>query len=117
MARCGTVSGVARVANLAFHKAVMVRWTVTDWSTVTEQPAWHVPGSSRDGTDQFQFQLELPPLPAGGRLELCLRFTAGGKDHWYNNEGDNYCFKVWGAADCGGHCDINPSDVNPLEQS
>jgi hypothetical protein len=103
-----TVSGMVRVANLAFHKAVTVRWTVTDWSTVTEQPAWHLPGSSRDGTDQFQFRLELPPLPAGRRLEICLRLTAGGKDHWDSNGGDNYCFQVRGLADCGGHCNLNP---------
>lgn len=85
------VSGLVRVANISFHKAVTVRWTVTDWATVQEQPAQYV--TSEGDTDKFSFSVRCGRLEVGGRLQLCIKFSCSG-EHWDSNRGDNYVFQV-----------------------
>ena len=41
-----TISGIVRVLNIDFHKAVTVRWTVNDWRTHCDQAGTYVDGSS-----------------------------------------------------------------------
>jgi len=89
-----TVSGIVRVLNLDFHKAVTVRWTANEWNTVTEQQAQYVTGSSQGNTDKFSFRLECGSLPVGSRLQLCLKFSCLG-EHWDSNGGANYFFQVF----------------------
>ena len=88
-----SVTGTIRVVNLSFHKTVVVKWTTNDWASSAETTATYVKGSSKDGTDQFRFKLELGSLPVGNRLQFCLKFICEG-EHWDSNGGANYVFQV-----------------------
>ena len=89
-----SIAGTVRVVNLSFHKTVIVRWTIDDWTSVAETTASFVKGGSQDGTDQFRFKLELrESLAVGGRIKFCLKFVCEG-EHWDSNGGANYVFQV-----------------------
>ena len=87
------VKGIVRVANISFHKAVTVRWTINNWRSVSETDAEYIPGSSSGNTDKFTFRLSYPPLKTGDRLQFCLRYECEG-EHWDSNQGANYIFQV-----------------------
>ena len=87
------VKGIVRVENISFQKAVIVRWTVNNWATVSENDAEYVVGSSSGNTDKFTFRLSYPPLKTGDRLQFCLRYECLG-EHWDSNQGANYIFQV-----------------------
>ena len=88
-----SVTGTIRVVNLSFHKTVVVKWTTNDWASSAETTTTYVKGSSKDGTDQFRFKLELGSLPVGAKLEFCLKYVCEG-EHWDSNGGANYAFQV-----------------------
>ena len=89
-----SIAGTVRVVNLSFHKTVIVRWTIDDWTSVAETTASFVKGGSQDGTDQFRFKLELgESFAVGGRIKFCLKFVCEG-EHWDSNSGANYVFQV-----------------------
>ena len=89
-----SIAGTVRVLNLSFQKTVIVRWTIDDWASTAESSASYVKGSSREGTDQFRFKLELKEsLPVGARLQFCLKYICEG-EHWDSNGGANYVFQV-----------------------
>ena len=89
-----TVSGVVRVANVAFDKQLAILYSVDGWTTPgREVEASYLPGSNDGTTDRFAFVLEPPPREttvAGARLEFAVAYTAGGKTYWDNNAGSNY---------------------------
>jgi len=87
------VSGIVRVLNISFNKSVIVRWTVNDWSLVTEQQAYYVPGSSHANTDKFSFKMKVGRCPVGTRLQFCLKYSCMG-EHWDSNGGENYVFQT-----------------------
>jgi|ERR1712192_105353 len=91
------IAGTLRVVNLSFHKTVIVRWTINDWASTAESTASYVKGSSRDGTDQFRFKLELAAagggLATGARVQFCLKYICEG-EHWDSNSGANYVFQA-----------------------
>jgi len=92
-----SITGTVRVVNLSFHKTVIVRWTINDWASVAESTASFVKGSSRDGTDQFRFKLELAAgesLGVGSRIQFCLKYICEG-EHWDSNGGANYVFQAF----------------------
>lgn len=90
-----SIAGTVRVVNLSFHKTVIIRWTIDDWTSVAESSASFVKGSSREGTDQFRFKIELREnLPVGGRIQFCLKFVCEG-EHWDSNGGANYIFQAF----------------------
>ena len=91
-----SIAGTVRVVNISFHKTVIIRWTINDWASTAESTASYVKGSSRDGTDQFRFKLELAAagsLAVGGRVQFCLKYICEG-EHWDSNGGANYVFQV-----------------------
>lgn len=89
-----TVSGVVRVANVAFDKQLSILYSTDGWNTPgTEVIASYLPGSNDGATDRFAFVLEPPPnvtAVAGARLEFAVAYTAGGQTYWDNNAGANY---------------------------
>merc|ERR1719234_2306501 len=91
------IAGTLRVVNLSFHKTVIVRWTINDWASTAESTASYVKGSSREGTDQFRFKLELQSagggLATGARVQFCLKYICEG-EHWDSNSGANYVFQA-----------------------
>ncbi|KAL8194774.1 UNVERIFIED_CONTAM: hypothetical protein K2H54_031946 [Gekko kuhli] len=85
--------GAVRVLNLAYEKAVSVRYTLNRWASCNEVPAAYLPpppaAHAADGlTDRFAFLL---PVGAGTTLlEFALRYRVAGAEYWDNNDGHNY---------------------------
>merc|ERR1719234_2478068 len=101
------IAGTLRVVNLSFHKTVIVRWTINDWVSTAESTASYVKGSSREGTDQFRFKLELQAaggsLATGARVQFCLKYICEG-EHWDSNSGANYVFQALPTSSWGKPC-------------
>ena len=89
-----TISGVVRVANVAFDKELTILYSVDGWTTAgREVAASYLPGSNDGATDRFAFVLEPPPnltAVAGTRLEFAVAYKAGDDTYWDNNAGANY---------------------------
>lgn len=88
--------GVVSVANLAFHKHVVARFTVDYWKTVSEVTAEYNHDIRRkqanDGFDRFDFNIKLSDITnlESKTLFVCIRYTVGGQEFWDNNESMNY---------------------------
>uniref|UniRef100_A0A669QTY5 Protein phosphatase 1 regulatory subunit 3E n=1 Tax=Phasianus colchicus TaxID=9054 RepID=A0A669QTY5_PHACC len=85
--------GAVRVLNLAYEKAVSVRYTLDRWASCSEVPAAYQPAGPADGlTDRFAFHLPLGPAAAGSEaaLEFAVRYRVAGAEYWDNNGGSNY---------------------------
>ncbi|XP_054054247.1 protein phosphatase 1 regulatory subunit 3E [Rissa tridactyla] len=83
--------GAVRVLNLAYEKAVSVRYTLNRWASCAEVPAAYQPAGPADGlTDRFAFLLPLGPAAAEAALEFAVRYRVAGAEYWDNNEGANY---------------------------
>ncbi|XP_051485635.1 protein phosphatase 1 regulatory subunit 3E-like [Apus apus] len=81
--------GAVRVLNLAYEKAVSVRYTLNRWASCAELPAAYQPPGPKDGlTDRFSFFLPLGTAEAA--LEFAVRYRVAGAEYWDNNEGANY---------------------------
>lgn len=86
-----TVSGLIRVANIAYQKSVIVRHTVNGWMTYSDDAATYVSGSNDGATDRFSFTIHLPEyFGFGSRLEFSVMFSAGDQQFWDSNFGSNY---------------------------
>ncbi|KAI9007253.1 putative phosphatase regulatory subunit-domain-containing protein [Gaertneriomyces semiglobifer] len=97
---------VAEVAvqNIAFAKAVIIRYTTDNWATYTEGSAEYQKSLSRSGggvlgADQFTWEADLNDIfgvdATEGRLDMAVRYEVAGQTHWDNNNGQNYyvCFE------------------------
>jgi hypothetical protein len=88
--------GVVSVANLAFQKHVVARFTVDYWKTVSEVTAEYNHDvrkrQAHDGFDRFDFSIKLSDITDLGSktLQVCIRYTVGGKEYWDNNDSMNY---------------------------
>lgn len=87
-----SIRGIVRVRNLAFEKWVAVRFTLDHWQTVSEVSAEHLESMGAN-SDRFVFSIRLQDLLS--RIEektmfIAIRFTAGGREIWDNNDGQNY---------------------------
>uniref|UniRef100_A0A8C8RCD5 CBM21 domain-containing protein n=1 Tax=Pelusios castaneus TaxID=367368 RepID=A0A8C8RCD5_9SAUR len=81
--------GAVRVLNLAYEKAVSVRYTRDRWGSCAEVAAAYLGPGPADGlTDRFGFHL--PATAPGGALEFALRYRVAGAEYWDNNGGLNY---------------------------
>lgn len=85
-------SGVIRVLNISFHKAVYIRSTMDNWATYYDHPAEYVQGSHDGVTDQFSFKLSFAPpyITHGSRTEFVVRYETSDGDYWANNSSMNY---------------------------
>ncbi|NXX17433.1 PPR3E phosphatase, partial [Podargus strigoides] len=82
--------GAVRVLNLAYEKAVSVRYTLNRWASCAEVPAAFQPAGPADGlTDRFAFFLPLAAA-AEATLEFAVRYRVAGAEYWDNNGGANY---------------------------
>ncbi|NXW44318.1 PPR3D phosphatase, partial [Nyctiprogne leucopyga] len=92
-AEAAGLRGAVRVLNLAYEKAVSVRYTLNRWASCAEVPAAYQPGGPGDGlTDRFAFFLPLGAAAAAAEptLEFAVRYRVAGAEYWDNNEGANY---------------------------
>ncbi|XP_036959911.1 protein phosphatase 1 regulatory subunit 3A isoform X2 [Acanthopagrus latus] len=85
-------TGVVRVLNISFHKAVYIRSTMDSWATYFDHPAEYVQGSHDGATDQFSFKLSFAPpyITHGSRIEFVVRYETSDGDYWANNSSMNY---------------------------
>ncbi|KAM6924475.1 protein phosphatase 1 regulatory subunit 3A [Xenentodon cancila] len=85
-------SGIIRVLNISFHKAVYIRSTMDNWASYFDYPAEYVQGSHDGDTDQFSFKLSFAPpyTTHGSRIEFVVRYETSGGDFWANNSSMNY---------------------------
>ncbi|CAO3620398.1 unnamed protein product [Cunninghamella blakesleeana] len=92
--------GRCRVANLAYEKKVMIRYTFDYWDTHHEvQASYREPIASTTNTwDRFTFELPLPHTSdenAHKKVKpltcfLALKYMVNGQEFWDNNDGKNY---------------------------
>ncbi|KAL1855088.1 hypothetical protein Plec18170_004504 [Paecilomyces lecythidis] len=88
--------GVVAVANLAFHKLVVARFTLDYWRTISEVTAEYNHDVRRkqahDGYDRFNFSIKLADQAnlESKTMFICIRYNVQGQEFWDNNSNLNY---------------------------
>ena len=87
--------GQVAVANLAFHKTVIARFTFDFWKTTSEvlcQYCNDLRQKPQDGYDQFSFSIKLSDQTNIERktMFICIRYQVNGQEYWDNNNSMNY---------------------------
>jgi len=91
-----TLIGNVAVANLAFHKLVVARFTLDYWKTTSEVVAEYNNDvrkkQTHDGYDRFNFNIKLTDQAnlESKTLLLCVRYNVNGQEFWDNNNDMNY---------------------------
>ena len=91
-----TLMGNVAVHNLAFHKLVVVRFTLDYWKTTSEVIAEYNNDIRRkqinDGCDRFTFNIKLEDQAnlESKTMFFCVRYRVAGQDLWDNNYSTNY---------------------------
>lgn len=91
-----TLVGVVAVANLAFHKSVVARFTFDYWKTTSEVTAEFNHDVRRkqanDGYDRFSFSIKLADQAnlENKTMFACIRYNVNGQEFWDNNNFMNY---------------------------
>ncbi|KAI8636273.1 putative phosphatase regulatory subunit-domain-containing protein [Parasitella parasitica] len=95
------IKGKLMVRNLALDKSVSIRYTFDAWTTVQDVDAsFFGPYLKNTSFDIYEFAMELGYRQLTdrgemrGKLEFAVRFTAGDKDYWDNNNGRHYQIKI-----------------------
>lgn len=84
------------VANLAFNKSVVCRFTLDYWKTTSEVNAEYIsevtPRIAEPGHDRFNFSIKLSDLAnlETKTLYFALKYTVNGQEFWDNNAGTNF---------------------------
>ncbi|KAG6008153.1 hypothetical protein E4U21_004910 [Claviceps maximensis] len=88
--------GSVVVANLAFSKSVVCRFTLDYWKTVSEVNAEYSheirPRESSEGQDRFTFIIKLSDMAdlESKTLFFCVRYIVNGREYWDNNDSTNF---------------------------
>lgn len=88
--------GSVAVANMAFNKFVVARFTLDYWKTTSEVVAeYHndVRQPRRaDGSDRFNFTIKLADLAnlEAKTMFFCVRYSVNGQEYWDNNGSTNF---------------------------
>lgn len=88
--------GSVAVANLAFQKSVICRFTLDYWKTTSEIAAEYSheirPRETPLGHDRFTFSIKLSDTAnlESKTLFFCIRYGVNGVDHWDNNASRNF---------------------------
>ncbi|KAF2200902.1 hypothetical protein GQ43DRAFT_472294 [Delitschia confertaspora ATCC 74209] len=91
-----TLIGTVAVANIAFSKLVVARFTLDYWKTTSEVVAEYNHDvrkkQSNDGYDRFNFNIKLADQAnlESKTLLLCVRYNVNGQEFWDNNNSMNY---------------------------
>lgn len=91
-----TLVGTVAVANIAFNKAVVTRFTLDYWKTTSEVVADYNNDVRRkqanDGCDRFNFNIRLADQAnlQNKTLFFCVRYTVNGQEFWDNNSSFNF---------------------------
>lgn len=88
--------GAIAVANIAFHKLVVARFTLDFWKTTSEVVAEFNNDVRRkqtnDGYDRFNFTIKLADLAnlEDKTMFFCVRYNVNGQEFWDNNDSINF---------------------------
>ena len=88
--------GSVSVANLAFHKLVVARFTLDYWKTTSEVVAEFNNDIRQpkhtDGRDRFNFSIKLADLAnlEAKTMFFCVKYSVNGQDYWDNNNSTNF---------------------------
>ena len=88
--------GSVAVANLAFHKQVVCRFTLDYWKTVSEVTAEYSheirPRETPLGRDRFTFSIKLSDMAnlESKTLFFCVRYSVDSNEYWDNNNATNF---------------------------
>ena len=88
--------GAIAVRNLAFHKAVVARFTLDYWKTTSEVLAEYNNDVRKkfanDGYDRFNFSVRLDDQAnlESKTMFFCIRYSVNGSEFWDNNGSLNY---------------------------
>jgi hypothetical protein len=91
-----TLLGSVAVANLAFQKSVVCRFTLDYWKTTSEVAAGFsheiMPRETPMGYDRFTFSIKLSDTAnlESKTLFFCIRYTVNGQEYWDNNNNANF---------------------------
>ncbi|KAL9097403.1 MAG: hypothetical protein Q9165_000298 [Trypethelium subeluteriae] len=91
-----TLIGCVAVANIAFHKLVVARFTFDYWKTTSEIVAEYNDEIGRkqvkDGYDRFNFNIKLADQAnlEAKTLLLCVRYSVDREEFWDNNNNANF---------------------------
>ncbi|KAJ9419286.1 putative phosphatase regulatory subunit-domain-containing protein [Fusarium oxysporum] len=87
--------GFVAVANLAFEKSIVCRFTRDYWKTISETPAYYYRAArTREGQeyDKFVFGIAMSDLDEFvlNPLFFCVRYAVNGQEYWDNNSEINF---------------------------
>ena len=88
--------GAVAVQNLAFHKLVVVRFTLDYWKTTSEVVAEYNRDvrkkQANDRCDRFTFNIKLEDQAnlENKTMFFCVRYNVNGQEYWDNNNATNY---------------------------
>lgn len=88
--------GVVAVANIAFNKHIVARFTFDYWKTTSEVVAEFNHDvrkkEANDGYDRFNFNIKLADQAhlETKTLFICVRYNVAGQEHWDSNANMNY---------------------------
>jgi Carbohydrate/starch-binding module (family 21) len=91
-----TLVGSVAVANLAFHKTVVARFTLDYWKTTSEVLAEYNNDIRRkqqaDGYDRFNFNIRLADQAnlEAKTMFFCVKYAVNGVEYWDNNNSTNF---------------------------
>ncbi|KAL5344649.1 hypothetical protein ACLOAV_010341 [Pseudogymnoascus australis] len=90
--------GTVAVANLAFEKTIVVRFTLDFWKTTSDMHAVYAadarPNRQDDGCDRFNFAIDVAELANIDEKPMffCIKYCVNDVEYWDNN--NNYNFQV-----------------------
>ncbi|KAH6668693.1 putative phosphatase regulatory subunit-domain-containing protein [Halenospora varia] len=87
--------GSVAVANLAFNKFVVARFTLDYWKTTSEVVAefnHDVRQVKTDGLDRFNFNIKLADQAnlEAKTMFFCVKYSVNGQEYWDNNNSTNF---------------------------
>jgi hypothetical protein len=91
-----TLIGSVAVANLAFNKNVVARFTLDYWKTTSEVVAEYNHDIRQpkhaDGYDRFHFNIKLADQAnlEAKTMFFCVKYTVNGQEYWDNNNSTNF---------------------------
>jgi hypothetical protein len=90
-----TLVGSVVVANLAFHKHVVARFTLDYWKTTSEVVCEYnhdIGQPKREGFDRFNFNIKLADQAnlEAKTMFFCVKYSVNGQEYWDNNNATNY---------------------------
>lgn len=90
-----TLVGSVAVANLAFNKHVVARFTLDYWKTTSEVVAEYnhdIRQPKREGYDRFNFNIKLADQAnlEAKTMFFCVKYAVNGQEYWDNNNATNY---------------------------